>query len=217
MSHRLIATLFVALVATACHAEPLDWAYTATITAVGGADHLLVGSQRYPLDGNDDTWPEHYFLLPMQEYAAKAGRVYPGEWDMLYTFGPGGPLEIVTTLPATVGAAGFEVTMTFTDAAGNSGTVSQRGGVSASGLLTSGTGNFDVSFDGTREVELGGRRARVTFGDGYFSESGVYTTFQVDELSPSETPEPGTLILGGIALAGGVGAWRRKRRMANAG
>jgi hypothetical protein len=28
----------------------------------------------------------------------------------------------------------------------------------------------------------------------------------------AETPEPGTLILGGIALAGGVGAWWRKRR-----
>lgn len=31
--------------------------------------------------------------------------------------------------------------------------------------------------------------------------------------NPVETPEPGTLILGGIALAGGIGAWMRKRRM----
>jgi polyisoprenoid-binding protein YceI len=30
--------------------------------------------------------------------------------------------------------------------------------------------------------------------------------------SPVETPEPGTLMLGGIALAGGLGAWWRKRR-----
>jgi hypothetical protein len=30
--------------------------------------------------------------------------------------------------------------------------------------------------------------------------------------SPVETPEPGTLILGGIAVAGGVGAWVRKRK-----
>lgn len=102
--------------------------------------------------------------------------------------------------------------MTFTDAEGNSATVRETGGLHASSLLSSGTGNFNIGFDGHHEVTLGGRRARVMFGRRGWSESRVYTTFEVNELTPSETPEPGTLVLGGIAIVGGIGAWVRKRR-----
>lgn len=208
---------FLAMVAavigmTTATAGPLDWSYTATLSAANGSDYLLIGSQLHPLPPSGDTWAEHYFLVPVGEYQPKSGTVYPGSSDMLFGFSPGGPLEIVTTLPPGVTPTPFEVTLTLTDGEGNSTIVRETGSVSATGLLTSGTGNFNIGFNGEHDVTLGGRRARVTFGQGAWSESGVYTTFAVNELSPSETPEPGTLILGGIALAGGVGAWLRRRK-----
>ena len=157
--------------------------------------------------------PVSHFLIPVKEYQAVTGRVYPGRGDdRLFSFGPGGPMRITTALQDNVGTNAFEVAMTLTEGSGHTGTVRGRGGLSAHGLLTSGTGNFDIAFGGGGEVTLGGRTVRVTFGDGYYSESGVYTKFSVEEVVPTETPEPGTLALAGVGLACGAGAWVRRRK-----
>jgi hypothetical protein len=84
---------------------------------------------------------------------------------------------------------------------------------------------LNINPDGTRTPELidgyagyGPDRppARLRAG-GLLFEVEQDSIYGLVSVSAVETPEPGTLILGGIALAGGVGAWVRKRRMANAG
>jgi hypothetical protein len=90
---------------------------------------------------------------------------------------------------------------------------STTGTISTSGLFSNGTGNYVIGLDHEETMTLGGRTATVRF-NGVNTESGARIDMTVTELAgqpPAETPEPGTLVLGGVALVGGVGAWWRRR------
>jgi hypothetical protein len=137
-----------------------------------------------------------------------------GAPESLFTFWPGFEAT-VETLPADkrLSPGIFQVSWGFTPWGDGGGQVvgSTTGTVTADGLFSSGTGNYVIGLDHSERVTVGGRAALLRF-NGVNTESGASIQMTVTPDAPTETPEPGTLILGGIAVAGGLGAWWRKRR-----
>ena len=211
---RPLATITALLLSAAVSfAGPLNWSYTARFTGAGGAQNILLGKEtRWDYDHSTgiETGTEYYVLLPVGTGLEHSGTVSSGQADV-FGFDPSS-WELSTTLPASVSDHQFEFTLTLTDEIGNVAHFSPRAGaISAMGVFTTGTGNFDVSFHGSQELQLTERRARVTYSTaGGESWGGI--RYQVDDVTPVVTPEPGTLILGGIAIAGGLGAWARRRK-----
>lgn len=225
MPTRFTPILFVLLASAAvASAEPLPWSYYVRVNAPDGYDGILFGTEVRPPDTDGGAAVRYSHIWdtePMWNYGMVRINIstMPGVPESLFSFGPGFE-ETVETVPADkrLSPGVFQLAWGFTPwVDGSGGAVgSTTGTISADGLFTSGTGNYRIGLDYSERVTVGGRSALLRF-NGVNTESGATIQMTVTPDAPSETPEPGTLILGGIALAGGLGAWVRKRRMANAG
>jgi hypothetical protein len=199
-----IALALAAAAAGTAAAEPLDWNYTATFRPAGESTGIVLGGEVKP---GVDT-PFVVLLRPGGPgwKPPASGDVPPGERVEAFAFAHG-DWELTTVPPREPVSDGrFTLALTFTDAAGNTGAVSADGTIRASGVFTSGTGNFTLGLSGSEAVSVGGRRAMVTFGTRE-SESVNRVVFQLDAMPTTDTPEPGTLALAGAGLIGLVG-WR---------
>lgn len=206
------ALLFSASVASA---GPIPWTYSVWLKPPGGSDGILYGTET----GNGPFGLTQYYVLSKFGAAGittTGAETQTGTTD-LFGFSNGN-WNLATSLPsgATPSNGTFSLQYLFTSSPVNSSTESVSGSftgtISTSGVFTSGTGNFTLGLDGETEVLLGGQKALVRFGTRE-SESHSAITMQVTPVAV-ETPEPGTLILGGIGLASLMGLKFRGRTTA---
>lgn len=213
MLRHWIALAAAALVAGTAAAEPLQWNYTARFRGISDTQTILLGQEPY-FEYNHDTGIEirtdYHILLNVGTGWTQTGTATSGEWQEPWGFG-NGDWQLSTELPPNVSDGQFAFELTLTDADGNIGMISpQTGSIGAGGVFTSGTGDFGIGFSGSQNVQLGSRAVRVTFGHRP-SESADRVTFLVEDLGPAQVPEPATLVLAGVGLAG-VSLLRRARR-----
>lgn len=211
----LLAMSMAVLTVSISSAGPLTgWTYTATAVPTGGAAAMRLDSGvrvevdpvtfeeksiPYTIIGYLNTTISGPVDLGMPVFVHRFADM---DWEVYDGDGPSSVRPL---------GAGFTLSVLFTDPDGNTAVVSANGAAAAAPNFNGGTGQYEIALQQTRSFELGGRRFAVAFDDTP-GESGTDIGFTVTAVS--ETPEPGTLILGGIALAGGVGAWLRRRKAA---
>ncbi len=210
MSRSLIALASLVLVADAASAGLFPWPYYVRFQAANGTQSILLGTDARPGDGDVPPTPVYLTYTtggfgPLRIHFQTATGP-----ESLFEFGYG-QWEVSATPPptATTAVNAFDLYWGFAGSAVSASGI-DRGSISASDIYTSGTGNFVLGLDETHDITLDGRRALVRFHATNDDEvSRIEMT--VTELPPvAETPEPATLLLAGVGLAG-VGVWRKRR------
>ncbi len=219
MTNRFLPAVLVCLAASAAVASagPLPWSYYVRVNAPDGYDGILFGSEVKPpdTDGGEGVKFSHYWDTQAGNYGVVRINIETtNETASLFSFGPGFA-QTVETLPADkrLSPGIFQLSWGFSDRDGRTAGGSTTGTLTADGLSTTGTGNYFIALDHTEAVNLDGRFAHIRF-EGVNTESGARIEMSVSEIAYNapQVPEPGTLILGGIAAVGGLGAWLKKRR-----
>jgi hypothetical protein len=215
MRSRLLLTLLFALASAAVgSAEPLPWSYFVRVNAPAGYDGILFGTEALqpPADVSGPTTLHHIWDTGPDNYGmARVNSPMPTGEEALFLFAPGFEQQVATLPDGKAFSPGTFVLSWGFDGGGGSATGSVTGSITASGLTSSGTGNYWIDLDHSETVSLGGRTAIVRFA-GQNTESGSRIDMTVTELieQPPGVPEPGTLVLGGIAVTG-VGVWGRRK------
>lgn len=214
MPRTVVAAALALIFAGTAAAEPTRWGYTARFRGVSDTQTILLGRETYHEfnhDTREETSTDYHILLNVGAGWTQTGTTADGERQEPWSFS-NGDWDLSAELPANVADGQFAFELTLTDAAGHTGQISpQVGWIGASGVFTTGTGNFGISLSGRQQVQLGDRVARVTFGNRE-SESANRITFRVEDLGPAQVPEPATLALAGVGLAGLVGVRLRRRK-----
>jgi hypothetical protein len=191
MSHRLIASLIAALVATACHAEPLRWTYRTV-----NQESVRVFEESG---------------LSVTSYVGGAGRPEPVWTDEQSSEGwvkSATSTEVVTITDEASGqqataSVWWTIRETWEPHFDENGKLIDLEPISYGQYF-----GPEVRYDNPYLHVLGRNEYRI-----WTDQNLLLVEVRADVVdAPTETPEPGTLILGGIAVAGGVGAWVRKRR-----
>lgn len=211
MSRSLIALACLILAADTASAGLLPWPYYVRFQAANGAQTILLGTDTRPGDGDVPPTPV-YLAYPTGVFGPSRIHFQTATGtESLFEFGYGQWDVSDTPLPAETTAVNmFDLHWGFqgpTETAGGT----DRGSIAVSDIYTSGTGNFVLGLDVTHDITLDGRRALVRF-HAVNEESVSRIEMTVTELPPmAETPEPVTLLLAGVGLAG-VGLWRKRRK-----
>lgn len=209
----------VLLSAVAASAGPLPWSYYVRVNAPDGFDGVLLGSGLKPsaIDGGPDAGDSTIWDTGVGNYGmVRINTETPTVTETLFTFSPGFE-QSVPSLPAgkSYSPGIFQLSWGFTPWGDGSGQVvgTTTGTISADGLFTSGTGNYVIGLDHTESFSLNGQAVELRF-TGVNRESGAdieMTVTPLESTSAPQVPEPGTLVLGGLAAAGGLAAWRRRK------
>jgi hypothetical protein len=213
--HRLFVLAALLLSAATVSAGPLPWAYSVRVNGGPNVDAIQVGHEPLPpvVDGGPERWV--YLLLdtgPGQAgWVSTASETPVSTPQTVFTFGPGDWREADAQSSGTTVINGFALAWQFTGTGGGTATGgTDIGRISADGVFTSGTGTTRIDLDYVTEVQVDGQWARVRFA-GVNTESGSRIEMRVNAIDAPAVPEPGTLVLGGIVLVGGTGAWWRRR------
>lgn len=217
MRPRLMFALWLGLLSSAVAAAgPLELSYSLRLSAASGERYILLGNEtwwEYDPEAGSEKGTDYLLLLDVGNGWTRTGTVTTGTPEEPFGFG-NGDWSLHTDLPTTgegVSDHQFKLELQLTDPRGNVATLAPQLGSLSAGGLTTGTGNFTIGLEGSQVVQLGDKRAKVTF-DNRESESANRITFLVEDVTPPDVPEPASLILGGIALAAGGGAWLRRWR-----
>jgi hypothetical protein len=223
--NRLFHAAWVVLISSAASlAGPIPWTYSATFKPANGADGIVLGNETFwemdPVKGGEKGTA--YFILSnvtKSGYSASGSETptitpqTPNNSVTLFDFGYGA-WTTREQLPAnqTLAMNRFVLEYAFADGQGETYRGSVEGLISASGIFTSGTGNFSIDLDHTDTVKLGNRKAKVRF---WGSNNESHSVILMDVTDVVETPEPATIALAGMGLAGVLGyrgRWLRKRQ-----
>lgn len=211
---RLVFGTLAALLLTAVpsFAGPLPWHYYVRFGAADGAENILLGTDTRH-DYNHATGVETSTPVFLIYRTGGHGptrinfETQPGTTG-LFSFGYGN-WDIVESLPENTVANRFTLSYGFGNSPDANGVV--EGTISADGAFTSGTGNFLIGLSEDRDLLVGGQHARLNFGT-HSSESASYIEMTITPTPPvAETPEPATLALAGLGIAGVLGARLRRR------
>ncbi|HJZ56416.1 MAG TPA: PEP-CTERM sorting domain-containing protein [Gemmataceae bacterium] len=214
----VLALLFAPQLALA---GPIEWSYSAHIRTTTGLGVLNLGTERlYSNPPTGDAEPMHddyVFTAPVGDRTV-SGRFpeyegQPNDSIRLLSVGGGWRVDPVASAPASDPT--FLVTFTLTDlASGQSGTIEYVG---RAGVATDGNYPPLVLFSAdmtpeTTELKLGRNRYRVTAIGGLPDEIEEPAVVGVSVAATADTPEPGTLALGGVGFAL-TGLLRVRRRL----
>ena len=211
MRRSLIVLASLVLAADAASAGMLPWSYYVRFQAANDAQTILLGTDTRPGDGDAPPTPVFLTYTTGGFGPSRINFQTSTGTESLFEFGYG-QWEVSATPPptATTAVNAFDLYWGFQGATESVSGI-DRGSISASDVFTSGTGNFVLGLDETHDIILDGRQALVRFHATNDDElSRIEMT--VTELPPvAETPEPATLLLAGVGLAG-VGVWRKRRK-----
>lgn len=228
MNRLLLTVVSVVSVLASASAGPIPWMYSATIRPADGADGIFLGHETFweydPVAQSEKGTTYNVLSNVTKTGYSTSGTETPvitsqtpNNSVSLFDFGYGA-WTTTLQLPAdqTFAMNKFTLDYAFADGDSQSETYhgSVEGSISASGIFTSGTGNFWIGLNHTDTVQLGNRKAKVRF---WGSNNESHSTIFMDVTDVVETPEPGTLALAGIGLAGLAGfKLRRKARVRTA-
>ncbi len=209
LKHLLVALVTAAVAATATAGPLPGWTYTAAVAPAGGAAamHLDEGVrvELDPITFEERSIP---YTIIGRVNTTTSGTVDLGAAVAVHKFADLDWEVYDGPSPVQPLGAGFTLSVLFTDPDGNTAVVSADGAAAAAPKFMGGTGQYEIALRQTRSFELGGRRFRVAFDDTP-GEAGTDVGFSVTSESV-ETPEPITLALAVVGLAGLAVARRRK-------
>lgn len=224
--NRYFFTLGLLIVGTAiANAGPLPWSYSATFKPANGADGISLGQEtlwEYDPVAQSEKGTTYNVLSNVTKTGFSKSSFEtpvitpqnPNNSVSLFDFGYG-QWTTKEQLPTdqTFAMNKFVLDYAFADGDSQGQTYhgSVEGTISASGIFTSGTGNYWIGLDHTDTVQLGNKRAKVRF---WGSNNESHSVILMDVTEVAETPEPATMALGGIGLA--VVGLRRARRTRHA-
>lgn len=231
MRCRLLALAALFLSASVASAGPFQWAWSLSVVPLAETNTLFAADAGNPAKG---------YTLPFAPITASdPGPIVPptfpttasiGVTTFRYLYQDGYPYNWVPAdAPADPNASKFKVTINATELSSGAtgtqvfvGTLSYHRGASGEVIP-------DVSFDVSRVVwDLGGYKFDVRLETPYNPDlrwRSVTSEWEMSSLStppenpggggtgtPTDTPEPGTIILGGIALVGGLAACAARKK-----
>jgi hypothetical protein len=222
IAQRMLGVGAVLLLASAAQAGPVvQWSYSSAFESRGGNGNY---SGSVVSGGNI-----HSTLLA--DLTGATGGASGGQTVTVGTLTPGTGVSPANSVPTS-----YRFALSLTDAAsGETGTLTYYGRAGETTtwedvpftetplsrhLMVASLGTSEVWWNPDlkeQTLTLGGHEYRVNLHtrsdpDGV-AFGNAYIDADVRIGGPSETPEPGTLVLAGLAVAGGIGAWvRRKNR-----
>ena len=212
-SGRWVCGLVAALLPAAAHAGPISWSYRSHVVGESGAGYLNLGTivHRYD-DGTQYVSVPYVAITPINSFDEPP--VLLGGPQQLMLGGISYPHLLKPNDPRILAADdSFRLTLDITDdASGETGTAFFTGnGYVMDGVFTTGTGVVGLNVHGNTELRLGDNLYQIHAGT-KDSESEAYMIADVT-VAPAvrDTPEPATLILAGLGVAGAVAARLRRR------
>lgn len=210
ISRRLKGVVAVLLLAASAQAGPITWSYSSAFETVGGKwDPTNVITTLQNIHG------QYVSELLDANGGPKTG------WQTV-TVGTIRPSYSNGGDPRADIPSSYKFTLSLTDAAsGETGTVVYTGGAGENADWV-GEPPFQTPInrhafviglqpESDEALTLGGNEYRVTLTARSHADGNAYLDASVEVGETHETPEPGTLVLCGLALAGGTGAWFRRR------
>lgn len=210
IARRMLGIGAALLVASAAQAGPITWGYSSAFETVGGnwdPSNVITTLQNI----------HHQYV---SELLDASGGPKTG-WQTV-TVGIIRPLDGHGGDPRADIPFDYRLTVRLTDTiSGETGTVVYVGGA---GEIADWVNEppFQTAINrhafvvgltpqGDETLTLGGHEYRVKLTARSHADGNAYLDAAVEVGETHETPEPGTLVLCGLALAGGAGAWVRRR------
>ncbi len=209
MRRCLLAVGLILVSSEVSWAGPITWPWVVRFQPADAAENILLGSE-YWSQSSEGPSKEYFLYYDIGSFGtSRLGFLTEPGTVELFSFGHGwwGITEVRPD-PAITSDHAFELWWGFSE--GEEYQVGlDRGHASVTGVFVTGTGNTWLELDESHDIRLGDNQARVRFyTENHESVSRIMMS--VSDLGPVSTPEPATVLLAGVGLAG-VGVWRRFR------
>ena len=183
----LSAFVLLMLAGPAAFAGPLPWNYTMRFGPSGNAAAILLGTDTRTdynhQTGVETTTPVWIVLKDSERFAS--GQAGFGTTDLFSFYH--GMWNLAESPPSDTISNQFVLEYDFTDAGPHG---SLGGNISASGVFSTGTGNFTLGLSEDREITVDGRKANVHFGTRESESQAVITMTITPEPAPTPSRRP---------------------------